>query len=122
ASHSHQELDCGGTFALREVIVEYVLRLTGDQHAMLRAHLFPGDRMEAAALILCGRHNGLDRHVFTANRLALIPHDRCIRTAVVVNWPTKFADPLLAEAIKRRMAIVKIHSHPGGFADFSGVD
>lgn len=102
--------------------MEYVLRLTGDQHAMLRAHLFPGDGMEAAALILCGRHNGLDRHVFTANRVVLIPHDQCVRTAVGVNWPTQFADPLLAAAMKRRMAIMKIHSHPGGLADFSGVD
>ena len=34
--------------------MEYVLRLTGEQHAQLQPHFFPGDGMEAAALVLCG--------------------------------------------------------------------
>jgi hypothetical protein len=102
--------------------VEYALRLTGDQHAQLKAHLFPGDGLEAAALVLCGRLHGADRHVFTANRIELIPHDQCARSEVGVKWPTRFADPLLQEAIKRRMAIMKIHSHPGGYSAFSAAD
>ncbi|MDB5295216.1 MAG: hypothetical protein JWO31_1199, partial [Phycisphaerales bacterium] len=32
------------------------------------------------------------------------------------------SDPLLQEAIRRRMAIVKIHSHPGGYDRFSDRD
>ncbi len=36
-----------------------------------------------------------------------------------MEWPTHFADELLREAMKKRMAIVAIHSHPGGFEGFS---
>jgi hypothetical protein len=83
--------------------MRYALRFTGEQHAKLRAHLFPGDGLEAAALVL-------------------IPHAECGRTAVSVDWPTKFADPLIEEAMKRGMAIVKIHSHPDGLEAFSTRD
>lgn len=102
--------------------MRYALRFTGEQHAQLRAHLFPGDGLEAAALVLCGRMNGEDRHAFCARRVVLIPHAECERTEVSVDWPTKFADPLIEDAMKRGMAIVKIHSHPGGLEAFSARD
>ena len=38
--------------------MRYALRLTSHQHAQLLAHLFPGDGLEAAALVLCGRRDG----------------------------------------------------------------
>jgi len=31
-----------------------VLAFAGTQHEQLRAHLFPGDGLEAAAVLLCG--------------------------------------------------------------------
>jgi hypothetical protein len=102
--------------------MRYALRFTGGQHAQLRAHLFPGDGLEAAALVLCGRMNGEERHAFCARRVVLIPHAECDRTEVSVDWPTKFADTLVEEAMKRGMAIVKIHSHPGGMEAFSTRD
>ncbi len=102
--------------------MRYVLRLTGEQHAQLQHHLFPGDDLEAAALLLCGRLNGSERHVFCARRVVLIPHNECKRTEVSVDWPTKFADELIEEAMKRKMAIVKIHSHPNRYQDFSTRD
>lgn len=36
----------------------FTLRLTGHQHAALKAHLFPGDGNEAVAVALCGRRKG----------------------------------------------------------------
>jgi molybdopterin/thiamine biosynthesis adenylyltransferase len=102
--------------------MRYALRFTGEQHAQLQAHLFPGDGLEAAALVLCGRRNGDECHVFCARRIVLIPYDACKRTAISVDWPTKYADPLIAEAMKRSMAVVKIHSHPGGLEGFSPRD
>ena len=102
--------------------MRYALRFTGEQHAQLRSHLFPGDGHEAAALVLCGRRDGDERHVFCARRIVLIPYDACKRTAVSIDWPTRFADPLIMEAMKRGMAVVKIHSHPGGLEAFSTRD
>jgi hypothetical protein len=102
--------------------MRYELRFTGEQHAQLHAHLFPGDGLEAAALVLCGRMTSEDCHAFCARRIVLIPHEQCQRTEISVEWPTIFADPLIEEAMKRGMAIVKIHSHPGGFEAFSTRD
>jgi molybdopterin/thiamine biosynthesis adenylyltransferase len=102
--------------------MEFVLRLTGEQHTKLLAHLYPGDGMEAAALMLCGRHGGGARHVMCARKIVLIPHDQCERSPVRVTWPTRFGDGLVAEAGRRGMAIVKVHSHPGGYEAFSDWD
>jgi hypothetical protein len=102
--------------------MRYVLRLSGQQHAQLQQHLFPADGLEAAALILCGRLRGADRHAFCARKLVLIPYGECKRTRDRVDWPTKRADALIEEAMKRQMAIVKIHSHPGGYERFSRRD
>ena len=102
--------------------MQYAIRFTGEQHAQLKSHLFPGDGMEAAALVLCGRMAGNSRHVFTARRVVLIPHDQCKREHDGMEWPTRFADPLLKEAMRRRMAIISIHSHPGGYDAFSDRD
>lgn len=100
-----------------------ILRLTGRQHATLRAHLLPGDGNEAVALALCGRREGDDRHVLTLRTIVPVPHDRCmVRTPDRVTWPTDLLPPLLQEAAKRGYAVLKIHSHPGGWAGFSDVD
>jgi len=102
--------------------MRYALRFTGAQHSQLQRHLFPGDGLEAAALVLCGRMNSADRHVFCAHRVVLIPHDECKRTMLSVDWPTNLADGLIEESMKQNMAVVKIHSHPGGYEAFSERD
>lgn len=102
--------------------MNYVLRLTGEQHAQLKAHLYPGDGLEAAALVLCGRLLGRSRHAFMARKIVLIPYVDCERTAVTITWPTRFADALIKEAAKRGMAVLKVHSHPGGMDTFSSYD
>jgi hypothetical protein len=100
-----------------------VLRLTGEQHALLKAHLYPGDGNEAAAVILCGRRAGDSRHCLTARQVIPIPYDQCgTRTPVRVTWSTDVLLPHLTEAAKRGLAIVKVHSHPGGLEKFSEWD
>src|SRR5438105_10905913 len=102
--------------------MNYLLRMSGAQHTRLRTHLFPADGFESAALLLCGRRNGSDRHIFVARKLVLIPNDQCVRTSAGIEWPTHFADDLLREAMQRKLAVVKIHSHPGGYSSFSEWD
>lgn len=103
--------------------MEFSLRLTERQHSDLKGHLFPGDGKEAVALILCGRCKGRERHVFAARKIQLVPHESCIeREPDRVVWPTRYVDPLLADALKYDLAIAKIHSHPTGYSGFSESD
>ncbi|MBA3272286.1 MAG: ThiF family adenylyltransferase [Chthoniobacterales bacterium] len=103
--------------------METVLRMTGQQHTQLRVHLFPGDGNEAVALALCGRRAGEARHILTVRKIVLVPYDACaVRTPRRVTWSTDVLLPLLEEAARRDMAILKIHSHPGGLTEFSETD
>jgi molybdopterin/thiamine biosynthesis adenylyltransferase len=52
-----------------------------------------------------------------------IPYDECkIRTPDRVTWSTERLIPLLEEAAKYDLAVLKVHSHPGGYPQFSSVD
>ena len=98
------------------------LTFTDDQHAALKAHLFPGDGLEAVAFIACGRAAGNDRHRLVARTLHLIPHERCRRTPSSVNWQAEDILLLLDQAEVDCLSLVKVHSHPGGYPKFSRVD
>lgn len=99
-----------------------ILRLTQDQHDRLRRHLLPGDGLEAAAVMLCGRaKEGSDR-LLVGYRLFLIPYAECSRGADFVTWPLGKMTGLLDEAAGAKLAVVKFHSHPGGYPHFSEVD
>lgn len=39
-----------------------------------------------------------------------------------VTWCPDYIEPILERAAAERLSVVKIHSHPGGFATFSGTD
>jgi hypothetical protein len=99
------------------------LRLTQADHRRLKAHLFPGDGHEAVAVALCGRRRSTTHHCLTVQSVVPIPYAECqVRTPYRVTWPTDRLVPLLHKAAQRDLAILKIHSHPGGYADFSEID
>lgn len=101
----------------------YSLRLTAKQHVALRRHLFPGDGNEAAALLLCGRRWGEERRTFTVRDVVPIPYEVCaVRTSRRVTWPTDVLDDLVLRFYGRRQAIIKVHSHPGDFREYSSAD
>jgi hypothetical protein len=102
--------------------VKYVLRMTEAQRMALQSHLFPGDGNEAVALLLCGRRNGTDRHIFTVRRILTIPYEVCDRRPDRITWPTDFVDTLLQDAYGKGQAIVKVHSHPFDYRQFSSTD
>lgn len=97
------------------------LRLTGRQHAALRAHLFPGDGLEAVALALCGRHAG-ETECLTVQRVIDVPHRECRRERLRVSWSPAAYVSILEEAMRRGLAVVKFHSHPDGTTRFSEFD
>ncbi|MFZ0268199.1 ThiF family adenylyltransferase [Caulobacter sp.] len=99
-----------------------ILRMTGDQQARLKAHLFPGDGFEAVAVALCGRARGGGREVWTVHQIVEIAHAGCIRGSDFVTWPTASLRKLLPEAAAKNMAVLKIHSHPTNYRQFSDRD
>lgn len=102
--------------------MQYLLRISGKHFLQLRHHLFPGDGKEAVAVVLCGRHEKKDLSVLLAHKVELIPHNECKRHEDYIHWKTEKIIPLLEIAEKQNMAILKIHSHPGGYPKFSEVD
>lgn len=102
--------------------MEYQLRISGKHYATLQQHLFPGDGKEAVAIVLCGRHEQDGLSVLLTHQIELLPHDECERSEEYVCWKTERIIPLLEEASKKNMAILKIHSHPTGYSKFSITD
>lgn len=103
--------------------MQTTLSLTGAQHSALRAHLFPADGCEAAAIALCGRRAGTERHRLVVRSLHPVPHAACTeRTKETVVWPTDVMVPWLEEANRRGLSVVKVHSHLDGLARFSDKD
>jgi len=99
------------------------LRLTEEQRVRLQHHLFPGDGREAVALALCGTLFCAGRQIFCIHDIIEVPFDACIlRTEVAVRWDVKFLVPILERALKRGFLILKIHSHPKGYEQFSTQD
>ena len=99
------------------------LRLSGAQHRALRAHLLPDDGMEAVAIAFCGRLHVGDHHVLCVHDLVMVPYDACTeRTPLRVSWPTSMLVPHMEKAIRRGLAVLKIHSHRGDYRFFSQVD
>lgn len=97
------------------------LTMTEAQHGALRAHLFPGDGLEAVALMLCGRHS-THRHRLIVREIVPIPYDHCsVREADRVTWSTELLPSLLAKAERYGYALVKIHGHIS-YTDFSEAD
>jgi hypothetical protein len=102
--------------------MKYALRMTETQHAALRSHLFPGDGKEAVALLFCGRRKGETRHVFTVQRVVPVPYEVCDRSPDRITWPTDLVEALMQEAFGKEQAIVKVHSHPMEYRQFSDLD
>lgn len=101
-----------------------ILAMTAQQHAELRSYLFPGDGLEAAAILLCNQGTGRRlQRLLVAEQLHL-PHGRSRRQESHLSWP--FADHLpperIAEIDRSRQSIVTVHSHPNGHSAFSPLD
>lgn len=101
----------------------FQLRISGLHHEILKQHLLPIDGREAVAVALCGRYNSEKGKILMVHDLTLIPHNECYtREWDVLCWPTQRIIPYFERISKSDLAILKIHSHPGGYEKFSNVD
>jgi hypothetical protein len=98
------------------------LTLNEDQHAELHRHLFPGDGLEAVAFLACGRANGKGRCRLAVRYVHLIPHGSCERSHDRVSWNAESIISLIERAEIDGLSLVKVHSHPNGFPNFSSID
>lgn len=98
------------------------LRISSEDYQSIKGHLFPEDGKEAIAFALCGRAQAEDRLVFIVHEVLLIPYGRCNRGPDYLHWKTEDVVPLMNKAMVKHMAIMRIHSHPGGCPFFSKYD
>ncbi|QCF26128.1 ThiF family adenylyltransferase [Hydrocarboniclastica marina] len=98
----------------------YKLALSEAHHAQLREHLFPGDGLEAAAIILCAQSA---THRYVVNRILPVDHASCrVRSPDHISWPGTAIEAAIDLAEANNLSIVLIHSHPGGMLGFSAID
>jgi proteasome lid subunit RPN8/RPN11 len=99
------------------------LSLTDTQHRHLQSLLFLPDGKEAAAITLCGRRAGKYRHRLLVQEIHAIPLEfYSHRSEERMSWSTDCLALLLDRAEKKGLSVVKIHSHPNGYAAFSEID
>lgn len=103
---------------------EIMLAMTAGSHAALVDYLFPGDGLEAAAVLVCNRGTGRRGSRLLVTDIICPPYEKCKRRPDEVLWP--FAETVSPELItamdRRNQSLVTIHSHPEGSAQFSPVD
>jgi hypothetical protein len=105
-------------------MMETRVALTKHQYTELRAHLFPGDGLEAVALLICGRGRGTRREQRLGRRLIPVPPERLLRREHdFVEWPVdEFLLPLVEEMEREDLGVLVVHCHPEGGRYFSSAD
>ena len=90
------------------------LAFAGIQHERVRKHLFPGDDLEAAAVLLCSR-SAPPRVRLLVRDYILIPYDTCrIRQRDAITWPGSYIEEAIDRALgKRRLFVCDIRSVVG---------
>ncbi|WP_139705082.1 ThiF family adenylyltransferase [Aeromonas hydrophila] len=98
----------------------FKLALSEAHHTQLREHLFPGDGLEAAAIMLCAQSA---THRYVVNQILLVDHADCrVRSPVHISWPGTAIEAAIDLAEAHDLSIVLMHSHPGGTLEFSTID
>lgn len=101
--------------------VHSVLACPSRLHAEVWEHLFPGDGLEAAAVLVCCRHSAR-RERFIVRHVLLAPHGDCSRQRDSITWPGKVLETAIDLAETDTCSLIAIHAHPGGQWEFSQAD
>lgn len=101
-----------------------ILAMTERRHQAVMNHLFPGDGLEAAAILLCNQGTGKQLRRLIVTDVLFPAHNKSKRKKDFVAWP--FSECLSPEKItdidRSGQSIVTIHSHPNGCDQFSVTD
>lgn len=97
------------------------LALAGITHSILKGHLL-SDGNEAAAILICAPSPG-PRDRLVVRQAILVPHDACpLRKPDALVWPGSYIEDAIDIAQPEGLVIILLHSHPGGWLQFSNVD
>ena len=101
-----------------------MLVMTEGRHRELAKYLFPGDGLEAAAVLLCNQGTGIHNQRLVVAELLYLPHEMSVRQRNAVSWPfDEHLPPAKISAIDASaQSIVTVHSHPAGHREFSAID
>lgn len=97
------------------------LVLTKECHEQLLNHLFPGDGLEAAAILLCARGPEPRLRLIVRNVIP-VQYKDCIREPDFLRWPGKSIETAIDAATADDLSLILLHSHPGGYFEFSPQD
>ncbi|MBY3233387.1 ThiF family adenylyltransferase [Rhizobium laguerreae] len=97
------------------------LAMAGATHSMLKAHLLT-DGNEAAAILICAPSPG-PRQRLVVRQALLVPHEACpVRKPDAIVWPGEYIEDTIDIAEPEGLVIILLHSHPGGWLQFSHID
>lgn len=97
------------------------LAMAGATHLALKRHLL-SDENEAAAILICAPSPG-PRQRLVVQQAMLVPHDACpLRKPDALVWPGSYIEDAIDIAEPEGLVIILLHSHPGGWLQFSHVD
>jgi hypothetical protein len=97
------------------------LGFSGKAHDKVKRHLFPGDGLEAAAILVCTRAPG-PRQKLLVRDTVLVPYDACTRQPDAITWPGEYLEKAIDVGEPQGLCLILIHSHPGGLFAFSKTD
>ena len=106
-------------------VTHHSLALTQSQHQRLYQHLYPGDGLESAAIALCHHGRAKSGVRLIANDLIFVsPGTYEVREPDHISWPfsESFPPEKIEEIDQKGLSVLTIHSHPGGYDRFSGID
>lgn len=99
------------------------LRISGLMYESLKSHLYSGDGRESLAIALCGSLKSKHSTILLVHKIIPIPLDDCIiRSESQITWRTHKLIEVLPLADQKKFSILKIHSHPTGYPEFSETD
>ncbi len=98
------------------------LVLAGAHYETLRDHLITPDGLEAAAILFCRDAMPVRARLMVIDIL-LVPHDLCAsRRPDFITWPGIMLSEAIDRAEDEGLSLILLHSHPGGYFDFSRTD
>lgn len=104
------------------MILKTHFRLTDTHLDDLKHHLFPGDGLEASAIVLASSNKINDQIIFLVQDILLVPHSECKRKVDYLTWPGKYIEEAIEKGEENNLSIFLMHSHPSGFNQFSTAD
>ena len=105
--------------------MENSLVLKESTYKSLKEHLYPGNNLEFAAIMLCHYGQGKNGFRLMVKEVITIPADKCNeQKSNYLSWAfAEYMNPKKIEQIdKASLSIITIHSHPNGYDNFSRTD